>query len=116
MKSSRETYGTEVSGLTKEQEKNRMELFEEADILAAGAAAHGKVLSIPEALERAHIIKSQGTRDEVIRQDIRDSIEKRTKTTRGSHQKASTTDTDQSITEEELERRTEARLQSLRSK
>jgi len=116
MESFKDTYGTEIKDLTDEQVKNRMELFGEADILVAGAKDHGKDITVQDALERAHIIVSQGTRDEGIRQSIRASLKKRTKTTRTTHQQISSTDEDQLISDEELEKRTNERLRALRNK
>jgi len=112
----KDTYGTEIKDLTDEQVKNRMELFGEADILVAGAKDHGKDITVQDALERAHIIVSQGTRDEGIRQSIRKSLKKRTKTTRTSHQQTSSTDENQPISDKELEKRTSERLRALRNK
>lgn len=112
----KETYGEEIKNLTDEQFKSRMELFEQADIIVAGATAHGVDLTTREALERAQMIVSQGTRDEAIRQGIRESMKKRTKTTRSSHQQTLAPEGDQPVTEEELVKRTEKRLQELRSR
>ena len=116
MESFRETYGTEIKDLTKKQVDNRMELFKEADIIAAGAQDHGIDITVQDALERAHILVSQGSRDAAIRQSIRESMEKRTKTLGSSHQKTSTVDEDQSISDEELVKRTEARQRKMRDK
>jgi len=112
----RETYGTEVKDLTDEQTASRMELFGQADIIIAGASDHGKDISVQDALERAHIILSQGTRDEIIRQEIRDNMKKRTKTMKSSHQKSPVTDTDQDVPEEELEKRVAASLRAIKEK
>lgn len=116
MEASREIYGVEIKDVTDEQFANRMKLFGEADIISAGAIAHGKEVTVQDALERAFAIVSQGTRDEIIRQDIRNSMKKRTKTTRGSHQQTSASDANQSISDEELVKRTEARQRALRDK
>lgn len=112
----RKTYGTLVKDLTEDQYKARQELFGEADIIVAGAADHGREITVQEALERAHIQVSQGSRDEAIRQGIRDSLRKRTKTQQSSHKRTSSSGDNQPITDEELERRTEARMQEIRNK
>ena len=116
MEASKDVYGIEVKDLTNEQVEKRMELFKEADIIVAGAEAHGEDVTAQEALERAFAIVSQGTRDEIIRQDIRNSMKKRTKTTRSSHQQTSVSDENQPISDEELVKRTEARQRALRDK
>jgi len=112
----RETYGAEIKDVTDEQMQNRLKLFAEADIIIAGAVAHGREITAQNALERAFAIVSQGTRDEGIRQGIRDSMKKRTKTTKSSHQQTSVADENQEISEKELEKRTDARLQAIRNK
>jgi len=116
MKSFRNKYGTEIKDLTEEQVKSRLELFGQADIIVAGARDHGVDITVQDALERAHILVSQGTRDEAIRQDIRDSMKKRTKTTKSSHQRMSTSDANQPVSDEELVKRTEAKLKALRNR
>jgi len=116
MSSFADTYGKDVATATEEQVKNRMELFGEADNLIAGAKAHGKSITVEDALNRAHLILSQGTRDEVIRQQIRDSMKKRTKTIKSSHKADSPAKTNEPISEEELEKRTEARMRELKNK
>ena len=116
MDASKEVYGIEVKDLTAEQVEKRMELFKEADILSAGAIAHGEEITAQNALERAFAIVSQGTRDEGIRQEIRNSMRKRTKTTKSSHQKTSASDKNEPVSDEELVKRTEARQRALRDK
>jgi len=116
MESFRDAYGVEIKDLTKEQVDSRMKLFEQADIIVAGARDHGKDITVQDALERAHILVSHGTRDEAIRQSIRESLKTRTKTTKSSHQQTQTSETDQPISDEELEKRTEARQRALRDK
>lgn len=111
-----ETYGIEAQNLTDKQLENRMKLFEQADIMVAGARDHGVDISVQDALERAHILLSQGTRDEALRQSIRDDIKKRTKTLKGSHQQTSSSDTDRPISDEEMVTRTEARMAAIRNK
>jgi len=112
----KETYGVEIKDLTDEQQKSRMELFGQADIIAAGAKDHGIDITVQDALERAHILVSQGSRDAAIRQSIRDSLTKRTKTIKSSHQKITTTDSNQPVSDEELEKRVSANLRSLRDR
>ena len=116
MKSFADTYGTEIKELSQKQMDSRMELFAQADEIAAGARDHGRDISALDALERAHVILSQGTRDETIRTQIRESMKARTKTTRSSHQSTKTPDANESISDEELEKRTEARMKVIRNK
>ncbi len=116
MASFKDHYGLEIATLTEEQTKGRMELFGQADIIMAGAADHGIDITVSDALERAHIIVSQGTRDTAIQQEIRDSMEKRTKTSRSSHQKTTTPGDDEPLSDEEFEKRTDDRMKILRNK
>lgn len=117
MKPYEEVYGIEVKDLTANQLENRFQLFEEADIIAAGARAHEQKITVSEALTRAHAIISQETRDEGIRAEIRKSLKKRTKTSRGSRQRSAPADKkDEPVSEKELIKRTEARLKALREK
>ena len=117
MKAFREMYGTEVKDLTEEQFKTRMNLFAEADGIVAGATCRGVSLSVRDALTRAHAIVSEGTRDAGIRESIRASLQKRTKTVQTPHQKASPADAATGeISDAELVARTDARLQQLRNK
>ncbi len=116
MKSHLKTYGTTFEDLTKEQDASRMELIEQADIISSGAADHGQDLSVHEAMARAFIQVSHKSRGEQIRAEVRASMEKRTKSTKGSHQKTETQSENEPITEEELIRRTEVRLRELGNK
>ncbi len=109
-------YGTDRTSLTDEQVKSRMELLQEADTIIAGAADHGRGLSVRDALERAHVIVSQGTRDEAIRQSIRDSMKKQTRTTQSSHRASTSDEPDRELSDDEIVTRTEARLQAMRNK
>lgn len=112
----RDTFGVEVKDLTDAQLESRMELFKQADIIATGAKDHGMDITVQDALLRAHTLVSQGTRDEAIRQSIRDSMTKRTKTIKSSHQETPASDADQPISDKELEARTKSRMQALRNK
>ena len=89
-----------------------MELIEQADIISSGAANHGQDLSVHEAMARAFIQVSHKSRGEQIRAEVRESMKKRTKSTKGSHQKTETPNEDTPVTEEELIRRTEERLRN----
>ncbi len=116
MASFKDHYGLEIAVLTEEQTKSRMELFGQADIIMAGAADHGIEITVPDALERAHIIVSQGTRDTAIQQKIRDSMEKRTKTSRSSHQKTTAPGDDAPLSDKEFEKRVEENMKKMRDK
>lgn len=118
MKSHLKTYGAKFEDLTDEQGTSRMELIEQADIISSGAADHGQDLSVHEAMARAFIQVSHKSRGEQIRAEVRESLKKRTKSMKGSHQKTTTPEGDDGgpITEKELERRTEARLAEQRNK
>lgn len=116
MTSFNKTYGTEIASLTQDQLGQRQELFKQADILVKGAEAHGYDVTVREALERAHDSLSSGTRDETIRQEIRKSLEKRTKTEKSTHRRTVSPDTDQPVSDEELVKRVQARQRDILSK
>ena len=103
MKPLSETYGLDDVSLTQEQVDKRMELLNEADIISAGARDHGQDMPILDALGRAFSIVSQGSRDEILRQKIRKSMTKRTKTLPSSHQQVSTRDSNEPLSDKEFE-------------
>lgn len=113
MKPFKDVYGTKIETLSKEQVDKRMELFGEADDIIFGASAHGKKITVENALRRAHANVSRDLKDSAIRQTIRDSLGKRTKTLTGSKQKTTTAQDDAPITREELVARTDARLRAM---
>lgn len=112
----KDVYGVGSKNPTDEQISSQMKLYEQADIIVAGAKDHGKTITPKDALGRALVILSQGSRDEAIRQGIRDSMKKRTKTTKSSHKKTVAPDANEEISEDELVKRTEDRLRKLREK
>lgn len=118
MKQFQTIYGTEIKTLTKEQVDNRMKLFEEADVIICGALDHGQELTVEEALDRAHAHISRGQTEETIRAQIRESLQKRTKTLSNSTNAASlrTTQSNEDVSDAELEQRTEQRLAALRNR
>ena len=111
-----DTYGTIDGKLTDAQTTSQMALFQQADDLSAGAKDHGKAITTREALESAHLILSVGTRDQAIREEIRDAMKKRTKTLPSSHEQSPSAGEEGDITDEELEKRTAARMQAMRNK
>ncbi len=110
MQSSQDTYGTDV--LTQEHVDARKELLLRADDMIIGATEHGRELSVQEALERAHVTLSQGTQDERIRADIRESMKKRTITTQGSHQETVLPEGNREFTMEEFEKRVAEKMRA----
>jgi len=116
MKPFADVYGTDINTLTKEQLDSRMELFGQADEIVQGALAHGREITVQEALERAHDSVSHDSRDTTIRKEIRDSMTKRTKTLTGSKRKIEAPKDDGPISEEELEARVGAKQQAIRDK
>ena len=107
-----DTYGTMDGDLTDVQTKSQMDLFQHADIISAGARDHGVDITPREDLERANL----GSRDQVIRDGIRDAMKKRTKTLPSSHEQSPPSGEAQEVTEDELVRRVDARMQAIRNK
>ncbi len=114
MKSLGETYGLDDAALTTEQFDKRMEVLGEADIIIAGARDHGIDMSTQDALSRAYSIVSKGSRDDILRQEIRDSMKKRTKTLPSSHQQTPTRDTDKPMTDDELVKSVQSKMDELK--
>ncbi len=115
MKGYADTYGTEIASVTDEQMDARMALIREADIMSAGAAAHGLEFTVQEAMDRALSIVAGPKKEQAIREEIRDSLKKRTMTISSSPRKNTDDEDDGPISDEELVRRTTERLRKLRS-
>jgi hypothetical protein len=80
-----ETYGTvekddvEWTGLLPGAKMNRVMVIDSAIELMDGAAAAGRTISVPDAMERAHLLVTQPIRDKIIRDDIMKNVVKRSK-------------------------------------
>lgn len=74
-----ETYGKGMATLTPAQIEVRSRVLETADALIAGASFQGRQLSVQEALTLAHDSVSSGTKENIIRDQIRTSVQKRAK-------------------------------------
>ncbi len=117
MKSYTEVYGSDIATMTEDQEAARLALLQEADCIWTGASAHGQDMTVADAMSRALAIVSSETKDVAIRNEIRASLKKRTKTLPGTRRKvAEDTDEDAPVSEEDLVSRTEARMRALKEK
>ena len=65
--------------LSSGQQKNRMELLQEADRMVVGHAMQGTELPVGDALLRAHLLVTDSIREKVIREEIKSSLTKREK-------------------------------------
>ena len=80
-----QTYGvvektdTEWTGLLPSAKMNRIAVIDSAIELIEGAAVAGREVSVPEAMERAHLMVTQPIRDKIIREDIMGAVIKRSK-------------------------------------
>lgn len=72
-------YGAKESARTPEQQKAVNDLAETADQLRAGAKLRGQELSIPDAINRAHLLVSHKHREAVVRNSIKEQVQKRSK-------------------------------------
>jgi hypothetical protein len=77
MKPYAEVYGKSINALTAPQVEMRSKVLETADALIAGAAFQGRQLSVPEALSLAHDSVASGLKENIIRETIRTSVQKR---------------------------------------
>jgi len=80
-----QTYGitkkddVEWTGLMPNARMNRVAVVDSAIELIDGAAVAGRVITVPEALERAHLMVTQPIRDKIIRDDIIGKVVKRSR-------------------------------------
>lgn len=104
--------------LTPGQRANRKALLDEADAIWCGAQAHGRELTVAEALQKAHNLLTEPMRSLAIRKELVGKVKKRAKgmTLRPSRSGQPQTTDGKPKTEREFEQRTEARLKKLRSK
>ena len=81
----KETYGAvekgsrDWDGLTQGQIKKRYEVVEQANYILLGAKQQGMEMPLEEAFERAHLIVTEGEREQTIRKSIKASAMKRAK-------------------------------------
>lgn len=106
-------------GLTPGQKANRDALLEQADAIWVGAREHGRNLTVPEALNLAHSLLTDGMRTQKVRQELIGKVKQRAKgmTLRpGKSKPAQVKEGEKPKTTQELEARTEARLAKLRGR
>lgn len=72
-----DVYGKDDATLTPQQQQSRVNLAGIADQIRAGAKMQGRELSVKEALNRAHLIVTADRRDEAVRTQVRDQVQKR---------------------------------------
>ena len=70
-------FGETWENLPPEQARNRYAVYQTADQLLAGAAMQAHPMDLNEALERAHLLVTEGMREEVIRSKIKGTATKR---------------------------------------
>ncbi len=70
-------YGESWQNLPPTQQRNRYAVYEAADVMLAGAQMTGYPMQLTEALERAHLLITEGMREEEIRSDIKRKVTKR---------------------------------------
>ena len=70
-------FGETWESLPAGQQRNRYAVYQTADQLLAGAAMQAHPMELPEALERAHLLVTEGLREEVIRSSIKKTATKR---------------------------------------
>lgn len=66
-------------GLTDAQKKARWDVLGIAQDILVGAVAQGREMTVPEALEKAHLIVSEPVREKVVRNDLMAQVVKRAK-------------------------------------
>jgi len=72
-----DVYGQDTKPLTTQQTEARSTLGYLADQLRAGAKMQGRELSIPDAINRAHLIVTAERRDQAVRNQIKTQVQKR---------------------------------------
>jgi len=106
-------------GLTPGQRANRDALLEQADAIWVGAREHGRNLTVPEALNLAHSLLTDGMRTQKVRQELVGKVKQRAKgmTLRPAKSKpVLAREGEKPKTPQELEARTDARLAKLRNR
>ncbi len=114
----RETYGVDTppSELTEQQNQMFLDLHEEADHQISGAAAHGKTLSIMEALSRANTLITHEDQEQVLLQKIRKQMESRTKLTPSSHEQMTPPEGERELTPSEVEAKVANKMAEIRNR
>jgi len=69
--------GQDWNDLSSGQRDNRWRVINEADAIAGGYSAIGQVIEPEDALARAHLLVSEGVREQVIRSQIKGDVVKR---------------------------------------
>lgn len=72
-------YGKDTLQLSDPQKQARTNLAGIADQLRAGAKMQGRELSVTEALNRAHLIVSAGNRQQAVRKQVTEQVQRRSK-------------------------------------
>jgi hypothetical protein len=72
-------YGKDTLQLSDPQKQARTNLAGIADQLRAGAKSQGRELSVSEALNRAHLIVSAGHRQQAVRKQVTEQVQRRSK-------------------------------------
>lgn len=116
LKGYREFYGilpknsTNWDSLTPGQKMNRWAVIEMMDQIKTGAVVTGVEMSIDNALRRAHLSITEPVREQVIRDDIKTKVTKRSKSLTLEPSSAAKSDNVKSQTKEDLETLTTERL------
>jgi hypothetical protein len=100
------------------QQQFRWKVLERADQIAGGAHLQGVQITLPEALEMAHLLVTQAYRDQIIMEEIKGKVVKRSKglTLKPSDSKKKPTEDDPkpgSRTKEQLVEDTQSKLNRL---
>jgi len=70
-------FGETWEDLPAGQKRNRYAVYTAADQMLAGAAMQGYQMSIPDALDKAHLLVTENVREETIRAEIKSTATKR---------------------------------------
>jgi len=63
--------------LTQGQIKNRYQVVEKANLIVLGAKSQGVAMTLDEAFENAHLLVTEGIREQVVRKKIKSEVKKR---------------------------------------
>lgn len=105
-------FGETWEDLPAGHKRNRYAVYTAADQMLAGASMQGYQMSLPDALEKAHLLVTENVREEVIRAEIKSTAAKRQKSMvmRPSDGKSKKDNDGQPKTKSELISKTEKRL------
>ena len=99
--------------LTQGQIKNRWEVVNKANLIILGAKSQGVAMTLDEAFENAHLLVTEGIREQVVRKKIKSEVKKRDGSLTLEPSTSKTTVDSTKTTSKEREERAASRLKKV---